>query len=184
MLIPLGFLAGSGGVALDTSYELIESTILGTAQSSVTFTGLSAYSATYKHLQIRAVARSTFASAADGYKVTFNNASGYTYGYHLLIGTGSSVVSAASSSNVYMIAGDMPANSATANAFGASVMDILDAFSTTKNKTMRSLTGDASIRLTSGFPIATAAIGDIKLETLNGGNYAVGTRVSLYGVKG
>lgn len=168
--------------AVPSSEYLIESRVLDTAVPSITFDNLAQFAGVYKHLQIVVSARSTFASAADGYKVTFNNASGYTYAYHLLIGTGSSIVSAAASSTTFMIAGDMPANSATANAFGGSVMDILDAFSTTKNKTMKSLTGDASIRLTSGFAIATAPINDIKIETFNGGNYAVGSRFSLYGV--
>ena len=49
------FLSGNAPLSLG-SFDLLETTTLSTSASSVTFSGLGAYS-DYKHLQIRSVAR-------------------------------------------------------------------------------------------------------------------------------
>ena len=77
--------------------------------------------------------------------------------------------------------------------FGVAVLDILDAFSTTKNTTTRSLTGmtmasvdvDAkrTITLFSGVLFSTVAVSDIVLSGEYGGNFVAGSRFSLMGVK-
>jgi hypothetical protein len=173
-----------GGVSLD-AYELISSTILGSSQPSVTFSSLGDYSSTYKHLQIRAVARSTRADVDSAINVQFNaTTSGYFY--HELQGNGSSVSSSASTSQSSMRLGFTTGNSSASNAHGAMVLDVLDAYSTTKNKTFRALTGGTDlnrIRLTSGSLALTNSITEIKLIDAFA-SFNTGSRFSIYGLKG
>ena len=57
MPIPLGILAVAGaGAGGGNSFDLLETTVLSSAASTVSFTGLSGYTQ-YKHLQFRYVAR-------------------------------------------------------------------------------------------------------------------------------
>jgi hypothetical protein len=185
----LGFFATAGaGAASFGSFDLLETQVLGTATASVTFSNLnSAYGATYQHLQIRMTMRTTRSNTADFLKLTFNaDATGYAR--HALYGNGSSVASYGLTDIIST--SDIPGGSAGADQFGAAVMDILDPFETTKNKTTRALGGAVGsvnrIQLDSGLWIDTNAITSIKLESGNAGegaNLAVGCRFSLYGIK-
>jgi cytochrome P450 len=79
-----------------------------------------------------------------------------------------------------------PGNTATASAFGAGVVDILDSYSTTKNKTIRAFYGKATasnrIALSSGFWNNTAALTQVRFSAI--GSFVTGSRFSLYGIKG
>lgn len=174
MYIPFGvFSAGAGGET--NSFELISTTILGSTSASVTFSSIPTG---YKHLQIRMAANST-ASGATYWR--FNSDSGNNYSQHLLYGNGSSVASGATTSTN---AGYIGYTTTGANIFPASIIDILDFASTTKNKTVRVLHGDnnANIMLNSGAWYSTAAITSVSLFA--NVNYVAGSRFSLYGIKG
>ena len=188
MLIPLGILAASGGVA-GASYELIESTILTTNTSSVTFSSLATYASTYKHLQIRYTARATFTSASRGaVEMRFNGDTGANYDSHALYGDGSSVTSFYNAANQIFIF-DVPYINTSGNEYAAGVVDILDAYSTTKNTTTRALAGFASIGgfnrlgLNSGLYRNTSAVSSVTLFA-GAHNFYSGSRFSLYGVRG
>jgi hypothetical protein len=134
------------------------------------------------------VVRTTRSNTADFVKVTFN-ADTTGYARHALYGNGSSVASYGLTDIISTP--DLPGNSAGSGQFGAVVMDILDAFETTKNKTTRALGGASGsvnrIQLDSGLWIDTSAITSIKLESGNaseGAGLATGTRFSIYGLKG
>lgn len=178
MLIPFGILSAAGGVAVG-DYELIESRILDTTASSVTFNSLGTYSTTYKHLQVRLAVRASDNSSAP-LRARFN---GSTSGYnvHYLYGNGSNVLSAA------FLSLDKIATintQTTTGAFSVVVMDILDAYSTTKNKVTRHLSGTASeVGLASNLWANTAAVSSMEWF-LDGKNLAVGSRFSLYGIRG
>jgi hypothetical protein len=167
--------AGAGGVQGD--YELISTTILGTAQASVVF-DVSSFASTYKHLQLRTSTRS--ANSDGGLSMAFNSDTGNNYSFHALFGDGSTVASVASANR-----GPFSATYiyTTANQFSGAVIDILDPFSTTKNTTVRSIVGPPFISIFSGAWYNTASVTSI---TLNGGpnSMAVGSRLSLYGIKG
>lgn len=187
MLIPLGILASSGGGAAG-SYELISTSLIASSTTAVTF-DVSTLSSTYKHLQLRWTGRSTNASNDTTFLIRFNSDStAANYRGHALYGTGSSALSTdlTSEQGIYMY-GSLTAANGTANAFSAGVTDILDAFSTTKNKTIRSLHGQEQaydrIVLNSGVWFSTAAITSIYAYT-NQGQWAAGSRLSLYGIKG
>ena len=176
--------AGAGGAALTSDYELVATTILSSAQSSVVL-DLSGLSSTYKHIQIRGTARSTSVSSRDWFFVRTNSTS-LTQG-HELRGEGGMVVgSILIGSDVGF--GLLTSSGAPTGQFGAFVMDILDTFSTSKNKTLRTLAGnigsEPSVQLTSGFLNNTAAITSVSLIPRDGPNIAAGSRFSIYGIKG
>lgn len=183
----LGFFATAGAGVSAGSFDLLETQVLGSSAASVTFSSLSTY-ANYKHLQLRMTVRTTRSNTADFLKLTFN-ADTTGYARHALYGTGSSVGSYGLTDIISTP--DIPGGSAGASQFGAVVMDILDAYDTTKNKVTRALGGAAGsvnrIQLDSGLWIDTSAISSIKLESGNAGegaNLAQYCRFSLYGIKG
>jgi hypothetical protein len=174
--------AGAGGVQGD--YELIETQILGSSQASVVFSSLATYSSTYKHLQIRVAARSTRSATTDGIDLRINADTGANYSLHLLQGTGTAVSSYGEANTNLIYCGDIPAASTTANSFGALVIDILDCYSTTKNKTAKALSGYTSlIGLYSGHRRNTESTTSLTVQTRTG-SLATGSRFSLYGIRG
>lgn len=185
MLIPLGILAGAGGVAGD--YELIETVIVsGASTSSVVFSSLGDYSSTYKHLQLRAVVRSASAGANNIF-MRLNGDTGNNYTAHQLFGNGSSVSSGRAGETNTFYTGLTNTGGEVANAFAPTVIDFLDVYAT-KNKTVRTLTGTIGSELTgvtlrSGLYMSTASLTSITCNAQSG-VYAAGSRFSLYGVKG
>jgi hypothetical protein len=186
MPIPLGVLAvaGAGAAGGGGSYDLLETTVLGSSAASVTFSNLGNYSA-YKHLQIRAVTRGDVATSDYNIKVTLNSDTGSNYAFHNIRGNGSTVTSAASTSQAFMAA-FLTMGTSVADIWPAAVVDILDFNNANKNTTIRSLNGWAgsanAIHLRSGFWNNTAAVTTITL-TPNSGNLITGSRISLYGYK-
>jgi hypothetical protein len=186
-LIPLGILSSAGGGF--GTYELIESQILGTAATSVTFSGLATYADTYEHLQIRMSVRSNRSGfTSDTVYLRFNNDTTTNYNVHLLSGDGSTVVSAAGTNftGAY-IQESMPAALATANVYYPAVTDILDPFSTIKNKTIKTLSGGQgganAITLGSGAWRSTASVTSITIYSTTSSNLSVGSRFSIYGIR-
>jgi hypothetical protein len=178
--------AGAGGAVSD--YELISTTILGSNQATVVFSGLSAYSSTYKHLQLRYTARTNRDAVETQIYLQTNSNTSATYFIHRLEGNGSSVVSSGGGSSNPSIGLVTTANS-TANSFGAGIVEILDAYSTTKNKTIRILNGATGlspnyINLLSYSIANTAAISTLTVNDIVSSGIVTGSRFSLYGIKG
>lgn len=190
MLIPLGFLASSGG-GVDTDYELIETHVLGSAQSSVTFSSLGTYSSTYKHLQIRMAVRSAETGSTNlrDLRIQVNGDTGTNYSSHRLRGDGAGVFSDGSTSQNAIFGGAMfPRADNPANEFGAAIVDVLDVYSTSKNTTFRILggakpSGEDQIVLSSGAWLNTASVTSLLIYA-NSGNLAANSRFSIYGIKG
>jgi hypothetical protein len=184
MLIPFGVLSAAGAeVAGD--YELIATEILGTATSSVTFSSLATYASTYKHLQIRVVARNVFTSDDRAEMDIRLNADSSNHNGHRLAGNGSTVVSGYISGEA--VFGDFPFSASSGNGYGSAVIDIVDAFSTTKFKTIRSLGGQTvttpTVRFHSGLWRSTSALTSIEIRA-GGENIYANSRFSLYGIRG
>ena len=188
MLIPFGVFsaAGAGGGGASGTFDLISSTILTGSQSSVTF-DVSTLASTYKHLQIRLVARNSVSATYDEIYMKFNSDSNSAnYKAHLLYGNGSSVSSASwsNTSSGFRFA-DIEAASATSNAFTPVVADLLDPFSSSKNKTVRSFSGKTSsafVSLASGLWMSTSTVTSIVLTPYSG-SFIAGSRFSIYGIK-
>ena len=189
-MLLLGVLAAQAEAAAPAaagSYDLLETEILTGSQASVTFSNLnSTYGADYQHLQIRMTTRSTRAgNTSDGLDINYNGDTGSNYAWHRLLGNGSSVSSAAGSSQTTGVIGVTSAASSTADSFSGAVLDILDPFETTKYTTARCLSGITStslIFLSSVLWMNTAALDSIALKADNG-NLLAGCRFSLYGLK-
>jgi hypothetical protein len=192
-LFPLGILsaAGAGGAPAGPSdYELITTEILGTSQASVTFNNLGDYSSTYKHLQVRVVSRSNRGAVFEDTLLRFNGSTS-DYASHWLEGANGVVPSSnqgTSNSRMYIFGGTN-GNNATANAFGATVIDILEPFNTTKNKIIRHLSGripesSQGVSFGSGLWVNTSSVTSFTILPDGGSAWVAGSRFSIYGIKG
>lgn len=153
--------------------------------TSVTFAGIPTG---YKHLQIRTITRESTGTIGQQF-LRFNGDTGNNYSIHTLTGNGSSAGTTASAggSQNKINCGIKPGSSDLANTFGAAVIDILDYASTTKNKTVRTLSGvDTNgagyAWMSSGAWYNTSAITSIVFiaETADFAQYS---QFALFGVK-
>jgi hypothetical protein len=192
----LGIIASSisGSKAVTNSYESIATVTVGAL--GATSVGFTSIPATYKHLQLRITGRGN-ASSADRVSITVkvNSDTGSNYANHSLGGDGSSAFATQATSqgvgvNNYMagisaIVGSLGA----ANAYGVSIVDILDYANTNKYKTFRSLAGQdqnsssGRIVFVSGLWQSTSAITTLDLN-LESGLWNQYSSVALYGIKG
>ena len=149
--------------------------------STVTFAGIPQ---TYKHLQIRMIARYNGTGGVQQFPMTFNNDSSAIYDDHVLRGNGSSATSGYDLSGTAIYAERLPTNSNNAGTFGANTIDILDYASTTKTKVTRTFggyddNGSGMIAFCSGMWNSTAAINRIDFPFA----FTQNSQFALYGVK-
>jgi hypothetical protein len=185
------FLSGNAPLSLG-SFNLLETTTLSTNTSSVTFSGLGAYS-DYKHLQIRAVTKWGYpggGSASRGINLRLNGDSGSNYSIHNLSGNGSSVDSGATASTSGGLMGATTSGDTGSPDFGVQIVDLLDFSNPNKYTTARTLSGykipsgTSYIQLLSGSWRNTAAVTSLTFHEYGvGGHFAIGTRISIFGVK-
>jgi len=144
---------------------------------------------TYQHLQLRWITRTARANVTDSIYVQFNNdttAANYV-AYHFLSGDGSSTSAGFDNTVARAYLGNATAGTAGANIFAVGVTDILDYSSTSKNKVLRTLSGNdrngsGAVQLFSSMRISLSAITSIKIVAENA-NFAQHTTAALYGVK-
>ena len=181
-------LLGASAPAAAGAFDLLETTVLTSSASSVTFSGLDAYS-DYKHLQIRAVTKTAGTSQPNGLlRIRINNDSTLSYSSHRISGDGVSVASGFQTDVDQMYLGITTSSQAESENFGSAVIDVLDFSSSTKNKTFRSLNGlvsspSNSISIRSGLYFKTDPITTMSIFDSRGENWVTGSRFSLYGVK-
>lgn len=187
-LVLLGILnsqAAAAGVA--GAYDLLETQVLSSTATSVTFTGLGSYT-DYKHLQIRAVAQAnTSGTNILNLNVQFNSDTGSNYSVHRLYGGSTSVQSAANTSRDSLIV--WRACERSSNDYAPSITDILDFSNTNKYTTIRALAGgyasaEKTIALSSGVWMNTSALTSISFTNNGAVDFTAGSRFSLYGVRG
>jgi hypothetical protein len=163
-------------------YELIESVFLASNASSVTFNNLNQYATEYKHLQIRTSSRP--ATGNTNIWIRLNTDSGNNYAWHEIYTYSGGVVTSGAATSQNHIKFNYSSSTPTTN-YGAAICDILDAYSSSKNKTLRILTGtlsDTFVALRSGLWINTASLNSITLLT-DSADIAAGSRFSLYGIR-
>ncbi len=173
--------------ALNNNFmEPIATTLVGAGGvNQVTFNDIPQ---TYKHLQIRYIARGV-ATPDDGIYLRFNGQFFSTM--HRLRGTGSTVDATAHTggTNDYNH-GIMPGGNVTASVFGVGIIDILDYTNTSKAKVFRRLggfdaNGSGQIDFVSGLWNYTDAVTSVAIAVKDGtGSFAQYSRFSLYGIKG
>jgi hypothetical protein len=173
----------SGVAAAASSYESIATVTIGSGGATdVTFNSIPA---TYTHLQIRGITR---AATHGTMWARFNAVTSSSYSWHYLEGDGANPNIGANASDTRMFMGRINIASDTANAFSASVLDILDYANTNKTKVIRSLDGNdtnggGNVGLYSGMYNSTNAITSVTLAPQSG-NWNQYTSFALYGIKG
>jgi hypothetical protein len=163
------------------SYESI-ATLSGTGSSAtISFTSIPS---TYKHLQIRWVGKST--STGTYTILTMNGDSANNYATHSIFSTYSTTSAEAYPNNSSMSGGFLSASSESG--VGSAILDILDYTNTSKNTTLRALTGrdnngSGTVALVSGLWVNTAAVNRIDIA-VNAGSWSTTSQFALYGIKG
>ena len=170
--------------------DILEEIVLTSSASSVTFSGLGAYT-DYQHLQIRAVTQSTstFGGTVVSLdpRIRFNSDIGSNYARHYLQGAGASGISSqANTSSTQINVNGAQVSSDDSNIYASWVFDVLDFSSSSKNTTVRSLSGTSNpdqprIVFGSGAYFVTDAI--TSMELIGSGNFTIGSRFSLIGVR-
>lgn len=188
MPLILGTLASAQIAQNLNSYESISTVTVGAGgTSTVTFTSIPS---TFKHLQIRGIARVTGATTDANIYMNFNGDSASNYSQHYLFGNGSGPAAGGGSSSSVEIGIRATGANSTSGVFGAGVIDILDYANTNKYKTVRSLNGHDQNAVATGYVFFTsgnwrntAAVSSITLTSSNG-NIAQYSHFALYGIKG
>lgn len=181
------FLAGNP-TYVASSYESI-ATASGTGSSdTITFSSIPS---TFKHLQLRLLVKNSNAGAGNSLGIVrFNSDTAANYAYHLLYGDGTSAaVLAGATVNGIRIAGTDVTS--TSGYYGVGVLDILDYASTTKNKTLRGLSGaDGNVGggafylgVSSGLWMNTTAITSVSIINSSGSAFTTASTIALYGIK-
>ena len=180
-MIPILGIIASSQFTTKTAYESIATvTVGGGGSSTITFSSIPS---TFKHLQIRGIAKNT--SGVTNPLVKFNGDNATNYAWHQLYGDGASAGASASPTNSgigFTVLG--------ASQFGIFVMDILDYTSTNKNKTIRALGGfdqngaGGYVDYNSGVWLNSSnAISSIVLTT-GSTSFTQYSSFALYGIKG
>jgi hypothetical protein len=188
----LGIWASSKStVAADTGAMFpLQVITVGSTTSTVTFSNIPS---TYKHLQIRALAKCDVNDGNNSYSniyLRFNSDTGSNYSYHHLQGDGSSVATTGQVNQTSVFVGTAAnSDSAQANVFGANIIDILEYANTNIYKTVRCLNGKENnatnynrIQFKSGNWRNTNAITSLTFTT--DGNFTQYSQFALYAVKG
>lgn len=178
---------GNQFVILPGSYESIATTAVGSGgQTTITFSSIPS---TYKHLQLRFIAKANYALDVFSAAIRYNSDSGNNYTFHSLFSNGSTVSSGGATGYNYDYSSNI-LGTTTANAFAANIIDILDYADTNKYKTIRTLGGadvngtGGAVSLISVLWQSTAAINSISISTGGFGDILQYSHFALYGIKG
>ena len=164
--------------------------------ASVSFSGIPT---NYKHLQVRLTAATNKSVAYADLTMNVNNDTSANYSFHTFIGDPRPYIatdSAASTTSIYLgaVLTGTTFSGLNASYTGGSIIDILDYASTTKNKTVRALSGSdrnglgnagvsGNIGIASGaWYNSSTAINSITLQSPSN-NFTEYSTFSLYGVK-
>jgi hypothetical protein len=191
MPLILGIVASGNYPRVTNSYESISTVTVGSGgSSSISFSSIPS---TYKHLQIRYIARDNAGTAgADDMFISFNSGASATYSWHRLTGDGSSAGAGAgtSASVISVSAAAISRGGNASGVFSTGVIDVLDYSLTTKNKTTRALygydaNGSGTVALGSGLWYgSTNAITDITFTIESARSFVQYSQFALYGIKG
>jgi hypothetical protein len=185
-VVASSYLADPGPVG---GYDALASvTVPSGGISSVVFAGIPAG---YRHLQIRAVHRSTAGSGDGTVYMQMNGDTGSNYSFHRIYGygTGSPGADASVSSTVCAIGQAQGASSALPLSYATMIVDVLDYASPSKNKTVNAIAG-SSLNNNAGEAFFfnsscwrnTAPVNSLSI-TSNQTGFAQYSSFALYGVK-
>ena len=180
-----GFTRGSSVV---DAFELIGTTLVSSATSSVTFSSIPS---TYQFLELRITARSSFGSTMDELLIRFNGDTAANYGhsqlrYDAFSPSGSASQTAQTGIRLYSIT----ANTAAANTFGSAKLQISGYQNTNMKTSIRGIVSgseftssfNTSASLGAGMWNNTASVTSLTISSFNSANIAANSRLSLYGI--
>ena len=186
------FLAGNAAYDPGGYWPIASATGTGSS-GAITFSSIPS---TYTHLQIRFIAKDTYTTAADADAVylRFNSDSGTNYTRHLLAGDGTSATASGilSMTGAWVPRSIVTSNTSVNNMFGVGIIDILDYTSSTKNKTIQSLSGantngtaspNDGICVSSSLWLSTSAITSISIYSNYSNVFTTTSQFALYGIK-
>jgi hypothetical protein len=172
------------------SYDALATATVSSATTSVVFAGIPSG---YKHLQVRGLIRSDKSADtnADLYLYLNGDTATSSYTRHYLRGNGTAASSLGFAASAFPVAGEAPAASSPTNAFGATIIDILDYASTSKFKNVRTLHGDEqssgttqnNVYLTSSSWLNTNSVTTLTFALQASTNFVVNSTFALYGVR-
>lgn len=191
----LGIMASSisGSKAITSSFESIATATAAGGEMSLSLTSIPS---TYKHLQVRIIARDTAPIVGQGSGIFYvNGDTGVSYTNHKLIGYNFTTTPTTQGGDT-TTSGNMnfwcPPAANTAAAYGVAIIDIIDYANTSKYKTMRGVTGWSNnstaspvsgIVLASTLWITTNAITSMNIVPYASG-FSAGSSIALYGIRG
>jgi hypothetical protein len=188
----IGIIASSGGAAAGGAYESIATVIPSGSTNTVTFSSIPS---SYASLQLRILARGTANGSSTNPLILFMRANGDTgtnYANHRILANGSTVQAGGSASQTRMTPAIYADSGYPANVFGVIIIDIHDYASTTRNKTVRTISGvddnsgttSSRLDIRSDLWINTSAINSLTIENNGGDNFSSSSSFALYGIKG
>jgi hypothetical protein len=186
----LGIWASQNYPRSTNSYESIQTVNVTSNTATISFTSIPS---TFKHLQIRYIARDNRTTTGfDNMMMKFNSGASATYSWHRLVGSGTAASAAASpsSGDIALSEAAISRGNNASGIFAPGIIDILDYTDTNKYKTVRALhggdsNGGGSIVFTSGLWYgSTNAITGIDFTAENANLFVSGTQLALYGIKG
>ena len=176
-------ISGIAGAGFTTVFD----STLGLAATNID-TGANAIAATYQHLLLVILARTTEAVVASSILLTFNGDTAGNYDRQTWRGTGSTVAAAAVAAAT-SIGIDSPGASNAASHFGATVVFIPSYRQTTAHKVAMALAGWADTTTTnsralgtSGNWRSTAAINQVTITAQSAANLVAGSRMTVFGL--
>jgi hypothetical protein len=178
------FLAGNAAYDPSSDY-LIQEQILTSTATTITFSSIPQ---DYKHLQLRSVSR-TNAGTIDFNVILFNGDTAANYARHRLYASGTTVATGANASTAAPYGGISSISTDASGIFAASITDILDYSSSSKNKTVRNqagTSGSAAVQLGlySSVWLNVSAVTSLTITSSSASTFQIGSRFSLYGSKG
>jgi hypothetical protein len=182
---------GLFSLQVNNSYESISTVTVGSGGAATI--SFSSIPSTYKHLQIRIMARSNRATfPVDDPVMQLNGDTGSNYTNHTIYGDGATTGTFASAPRSNIRGAGSLASSA-GSGWSAGVVDILDYTNTNKYKTVRWLQGfdtngtvagyGGLVVFTSGSWMNTAAVTSISFEVEGSRSYTEYSSFALYGIK-
>lgn len=178
----LGILnAQAAGAIAAGSFDHLETTNLGSNQTTVTFNNLnSTYGSDYQHLQFRLSLGRPGNDDRAGASIKIQSGQNFGY-YHNLFSTGSTPNSNSGPGATFSYAGNP-----SLGHFSGHIFTILDAFDTNKNVTVQYFAGQAGnnepyIQFGSMYRNNTFAVDSVDFYAA--AQFATNSRLSLYGLK-
>ena len=173
----LGGLIAAFPTPVTSSFESIATVTATSTTGVLSFTSIPQ---TYSSLHIRMNGN----LATDKVRIRVNNDSSSIYAWHYIRGSGSAVSASAGSSSQHMYLSNV---GGATDYRTVSLIDFHDYASTTKNKTMRALTGWSEpgggfVTVESGLYASTNAVTSLYFYPENY-NFNTGSTIALYGVK-